>query len=306
MSKVSIGLKNTVMLAFAACMSMATVPSAADAPGGVLPSRPEAPLLASYEQLLPLEGGSNFRDLGGYQTEDGRVIRRGLLFRSGGMANLTAADEAYLSRFGFSSVVDLRSQEELELFPNRWVTKDSDIEYVNVRYSFRELAPGQVAEGGLPRMEAIYRNFPSHLQPQLKSYFRELLEGDGAVVVNCSAGQDRTGFASAMVLSALGVPRDVILADYLLSTQYRRPDVEMKGVDLKEAAKSNGFAKLMLKYADQESSGPKPLLTRDGEAYLKYAFVQIDEQYGSVAAYLDTAIGIDDADIAALKKLYLE
>ena len=65
----------------------------------------DAPLERSYRRLLPLEGGSNFRDLGGYPTAQGSIVKRGVLFRSGAMTGLTAADQAYLGRFGFQSIV---------------------------------------------------------------------------------------------------------------------------------------------------------------------------------------------------------
>ena len=72
----------------------------------------------SYRRLLPLEGGSNFRDLGGYPTDDGGQVKRGLLFRSGAMTGLTDKDQNYLDSFGFKTIVDLRSIEEVELYPN--------------------------------------------------------------------------------------------------------------------------------------------------------------------------------------------
>src|SRR5690606_41263416 len=79
--------------------------------------------LSSYDRVVPLEGGANFRDLGGYQTVDGKTVRRGLLYRSGVMTHLTEADQAYLQKIGIDTVVDLRSREELELYPNHWAPK---------------------------------------------------------------------------------------------------------------------------------------------------------------------------------------
>src|SRR3546814_7695541 len=75
----------------------------------------------------------------------------------------------------------------------------------------------------MQRMSAVYRDFPQQLVPQLRVLFDTLLAKEGPVVYNCSAGQDRTGFATAMIMSALGVPREVIYKDYLLSTGYRKP-----------------------------------------------------------------------------------
>lgn len=258
--------------------------------------------------VLPLEGGSNFRDLGGYTTSDNKTVRSGMLFRSGAMANLTAKDEAYLNQRHFKTVVDLRSQEELDLFPNHWVEHNSDINYVNHKYYFKNIS-NTLASTDTKKLGAgsFYLSIADMLKPQMKLYFSELLQENTPLVVNCSAGQDRTGFASAMLLTVLGVPRDVIIKDYLLSTQYRVPANELGDVDLIEAAKTNDFAKMMLRYTDGgKATDAKPLITKDGTPYISIAFAQIDEQYGSVENYLNTAAGIDEEDIAKLKSLYLK
>src|SRR5690606_41501722 len=87
------------------------------------PRQSQNGVLSSCARLMPLEGGSNFRGLGGYQPVDGKTVRRGLLYRSGVMTHLTEADQAYLQKIGSDTVVDLRSREELELYPNHWAPK---------------------------------------------------------------------------------------------------------------------------------------------------------------------------------------
>ncbi|WP_159267542.1 tyrosine-protein phosphatase [Zhongshania aliphaticivorans] len=257
--------------------------------------------------VLPLEGGSNFRDLGGYKTVDNKTVRSGVLFRSGAMVSLTAADQAYLNERDFKTVVDLRSQEELEIFPNQWALENSNINYVNHVYSFPVAASKAMQKNAKEfGLGSFYLSIADMLQPQMKLYFSELLQQNTPLVVNCSAGQDRTGFASALLLSALGVPRDVIIEDYLLSTQHRDTANEFGDIDLKEAAKTNSFAKLMLRYTDNgKAKEAKPLVTNDGTPYINIAFAQIEEQYGSVENYLDKAIGVDQKAIARLKSLYL-
>lgn len=259
------------------------------------------------QRLLPLAGGSNFRDMGGYATEDNKTVRRGVLFRSGVMTNLTEADETFLERYDFAAVVDLRSDEELALYPNHWVEHNPNIDYRHHSYSIAKMIAAAKGPDGETKFqpEEFYRAMPRRLQPQLKLYFDALLQGEGAVVVNCSAGQDRTGFASAVLLSALGVPRDVVVEDYLLSTQYRRPDVELGEVDLRAAAKHNAFAKMMLRYTqgDKERK-PQPLVTADGTPFIVFALDEIQRDYGSTAAYLET-LGLTEADLNTLRQLYL-
>jgi len=265
----------------------------------------------TYDRLLPLEGGSNFRDLGGYTGTDGKTVAKGLLFRSGAPSSLTDADIAYLDQFDFEAVVDLRSSEELDLYPNRWASESDDIDYRNVDYSIVALA-GEDAEAMeemremASRMDLMYRNFPTMLKPQLTLLFDSLLTEDGPVMFNCSAGQDRTGVASGIVLTLLGVDREVILQDYLLSTQYRRPVIERGNVDLAEKAKTNAFAAMMLQAgAIDEEPVANPLYMEDGTPFLHFAFEEIEEEWGSVEAYAEQELGVDEQDIAVLRAKYL-
>ncbi|MDD9963771.1 MAG: tyrosine-protein phosphatase [Gammaproteobacteria bacterium] len=259
----------------------------------------------SYRRLLPLEGGSNFRDLGGYRTADGQTVARGMLFRSGAMTGLTDADMAYLDGFEIKTIVDLRSNEEISLYPNHWAAKHR-IEVVTGGYSFAAMMSGEES-GERPAMSELYPRLLESIGPQIKTYFDEAL-GEGApMVVNCSAGQDRTGIVSALMLLLLGVPEPTVIEDYLLSTDFRRPAIEQAGVDLAEAAKTNAFAAMMLEYrkAMPHPDRPNPLVTTDGVPYLAFVIDRIRDEYGSVEAYAEKELGIDAQDLAALRRKYL-
>lgn len=283
------------------------------------PKVPEAKaspeVLMSYRRLLPLEGGSNFRDIGGYPTEDGRAVKRGLLFRSGAMTGLTDNDAEYLSEFGFASVIDLRSSEELDLYPNHWAKK-ADLRYVHHDYSMLDMmkraATEQTSEeaGGddLRDYSGMYMYMMDFLKPQLSLYFETLLNGDVPAVVNCSAGQDRTGVTSALLLSALGVDRELIVEDYLLSTDFRRPLNEQGDVDLEAAAADNAFAAMMLQYAaaNPHPERPNPLVTAEGTPFVQFTLEAIDARWGSVDRYLAEELGLTPAKQAQLKAMYLE
>ncbi|MEE4658962.1 MAG: tyrosine-protein phosphatase [Halieaceae bacterium] len=142
--------------------------------------------------------------------------------------------------------------------------------------------------------------------PQLQLFFDALKAGHVPLAVNCSAGQDRTGITSALLLLALGVPRDVVIQDYLFSTRYRRPDVERGNVDLEAAAENNAFAKMMLQYgAGDAEPRARPLLTTAGVPFLRFALDQMEQDYGSVEAYLDKELGVSARDIERLKSRYL-
>ncbi|MCY3793300.1 MAG: tyrosine-protein phosphatase [Gammaproteobacteria bacterium] len=259
----------------------------------------------SYRRLLPLEGGSNFRDLGGYRTVDGQTVARGMLFRSGAMTALTDADMAYLDGFGIKTIVDLRSDEEISLYPNHWAAKHR-IEVVTGGYSFAAMMSGEES-GERPAMSELYPRLLESIGPQIKTYFDEAL-GEGApMVVNCSAGQDRRGIVSALMLLLLGVPEPIVVEDYLLSTDFRRPAVEQGGVDLAEVAKTNAFAAMMLEYrkAMAHPDRPNPLVTTDGVPYLAFVIDRIRDEYGSVEAYAEEELGVDAEDLAALRRTYL-
>jgi protein-tyrosine phosphatase len=258
-----------------------------------------------FVRLLPLEGGNNFRDFGGYITADGRRVREGKLFRSGVMTSLTEADQQFLNELGIRTIVDFRSSEELDLFPNHWAS-NSDVDLVVHDYSIGEIYDLMYDESGCKYpVEHLYQIFPSILVPQLTLFFKHLVSDQAPAVVNCSAGQDRTGLASAMVLWVLGVPWDTIIEDYHLSTRYRRPEIENHGVDLNDHVETNAFAKLMLRYGDGDHT-PRPLKTDDGTPYLHYAFEAINADYGSVENYLKEKLGIDEKGVAELQRLYLE
>ena len=271
----------------------------------VVASTAVADLSMSYRRLLPLEGGSNFRDLGGYRTADGKTVARGMLFRSGAMTALTDADMAYLDRFGIKTIVDLRSNEEIGLYPNHWAA-ESRIEVVWGDYSFAAMMSGDES-GGRPDTAELYPRLLDSIEPQIKTYFQRALDEGAPMVVNCSAGQDRTGIVAALMLLLLGVSEATVIEDYLLSTDFRRPAIEQHGVDLAAAARTNAFAAMMLEYrkAMPHPDRPNPLVTPDGVPYLAFVIERIRDEYGSVEAYAETELGIDGQDLIALRRKYL-
>lgn len=169
-------------------------------------------------------------------------------------------DLDYLNQFKFKTVVDLRSNEERELQPDRWVLKDKGINYVSHDYSIMAMLADASNKGESLDMVSFYKMIHLAQLPQLKLYFNALLNKKTPIILHCSAGQDRTGFISAMLLSVLGVERDIIFEDYELSTDLRRPLIERGDINYTEAAKTNAFAKMMLAYgADKPKNKANPL-----------------------------------------------
>ena len=251
------------------------------------------------ERLVPLEQGTNFRDVGGYPAQGGKHVRWGLIYRSGGSPMLTDADVRRVQGL-VSDMVDLRSSEERSLAP----TRVDGVAYAAVGYSMSKVT--NLSPTTPTTMGSSYRNFPTMLAPHLKIVFAKLLANQGGLVYNCSAGQDRTGFATAMILSALGVSRDVILSDYHLSTTYRRPEFEMPRFDAAAQAASPVAALFAGYQKDPEASKPRPLFDANHRAFLEEAFDEVDSKWGSVDKYLAKEAGIGPVELARLRATYLE
>lgn len=253
------------------------------------------------ERVVPLERGSNFRDLGGYVTADGRRVRWGKIYRSGAMPLLSDRDYDQLGALRISSIIDLRSTDERQIAPDELDDRTGAM-FLSNDYSLRKLMAGMATGNG----EYVYRGIGKSLAPQYRSIFRRLLANDGATMFHCSAGQDRTGVAAALILSALGVPRKTILADYHLSTQLRRPQYEMPPIN---PADWPGNPIVPYYVAGQSKpGGPKaePLYSAKGISHLVQFFEVIDQEYGSVEMYLQKELGITPLEIVQLKKNYLD
>lgn len=245
------------------------------------------------ERVLPLEAGSNFRDIGGYPAAGGRHVKWGLIFRSGATPMLTEADRARIAALGLTNMVDLRSDEERVLAPSRI----DGVPYTAVGYSMMTMG----LSGG---MGETYARMPEALAPQVRQVFAKLLRRETPLAYNCSAGQDRTGFVTAVVLSALGTPYPVIVADYHLSTKYRRPEFEMPRIDPAKFP-DNPVAALFARYqSDPRYATPQPLKTADGKPYLDFAFAEIQRRWGGVQGYLTREIGLTPADLTRLRAIY--
>jgi protein-tyrosine phosphatase len=260
------------------------------------------------ERVVPLHQGSNFRDIGGYETDIGKHVRWGMIYRSGGQPLLTDADVQEVKGLGLANLVDLRSNEERSLAPTRL----DGIPYKAVGYSMGSMMAagggkiGQNSGNPMDGVEKVYRKFPTQLAPQVRLVFHTLLSKEGPLVYNCSAGQDRTGFTTGLILSALGVPRATIYADYALSPVYRRPEWEMPKID-DATAQSNAAAAYFARFQKNPAAGkPQILATPEGKPYLAFALEQIDAQWGSVDTYLQNEIGLTSIDLAALRANYTE
>jgi protein-tyrosine phosphatase len=175
--------------------------------------------VTTRERLLPLVGAYNFRDLGGYPTQDGRVTRWGRLFRSDTLAELTDADLDVLRDLGLASVIDLRTPAEVER-TGRGLLEGEPVSYVNLSVLREEgRDPGEARAA--PVVDDVAERYLSYLDsgaPALTSALRILADASSyPVVFHCAAGKDRTGVLAALVLDCVGVDRTTIVEDYVLT-----------------------------------------------------------------------------------------
>jgi protein-tyrosine phosphatase len=258
------------------------------------------PVQVVAERRLPLEQASNFRDIGGYVTRDGRTVRWGKAFRSGAMPMLTEADYALIGGLGVDTVVDLRSLDERQLIDDKIDDRTGAL-FVSNDYTLRTLFAGFGKGNG----ENMYKGMEVLLVPQFRSLYRRIMANEGAVVYHCSAGQDRTGIATALLYDLLGVERETILADYHLSTQWRRPQWEMGEIDAK-AYPHNPMVQMMARLPADQRDKAQPLYTATGQSHLAQFFTHLDATYGGTEGYMKQELGFTDEQLAKLRAAMLD
>lgn len=258
-------------------------------------------------RLLPLQGGRNFRDLGGYQAADGRRVRWGGLYRSGVLSYLTAADHRFLADKGIRVICDLRTQRERQREPSRWpdpcvaqLAWDYDPRYTSLR-NYLDADADFTTETMRGCMLRLYRHLPALLRPQFAALFSHLAAARTPVLFHCSAGKDRTGVAAALILSLLGVPRATILADYALTNDCVDLEHELQ----RHRGSSVGVGDNHALFPRLDHAARRPLLDASPD-YLLAALGQIEQDRGSVDDYLREDLGVTADAADAIRSRLLE
>ena len=239
---------------------------------------------------LNLSGASNFRDLGGYPGTDGRIVRWRQIFRSNHLGHLTEADIEVLRPLGLKSAFDFRGTEERVAATcglAEIAVHSLPIEPTVVAALRARLAGGVALSSAdaLDVMRDSYRNYVRYNTPSFRALFAHLLEDRAPLVVHCTAGKDRTGFACALILHALGVAEEMIAEDYLLTNRFYRRDPGASS-DLPDDVKQ--------------------VLGSVRGSFLTAAFEAISADYGNLESYFRDGLGLGAEERAALKARYLE
>ena len=237
--------------------------------------------MQDLSRALPLAGASNFRDLGGYQGLNGQTLRWRRLFRSDHLAALTPADHAVLQALGASE----RAAQAYALPGVAYHPLTIEPTVIHRALALQQQGQQLTAQDAVGLMQETYRCFVHDNAPRFAQMFRLLLDNDSPIVFHCTAGKDRTGFAAALILLALGVPRATVMEDYLLTNGlYRRPE---------------GLASLA-------PSEVLAVLWRVQEDFLDAALHRVDADFGGIDTYLVDVLGLDDAARKELAQRYLQ
>jgi protein-tyrosine phosphatase len=252
------------------------------------------------DRVLGFVGAPNFRDLGGYPTVDGRRTRWRLLFRSNRLNTLTDEDLDGLEALAIATVVDLRTLEERTSEPSRWRTPPRfilespkpDLDEVRglLMTNLGSVDDARVA------LQRFYGTIPTRYADEIATFFAHLAEGHGPAVCHCTAGKDRTGVTVALLLTALGVRREDVIDDYVLTgicmSAEKRAAAGQSIVG--GAAGSNGFAEI-----------PKEVRVALWQSSAHLIEAALDAA-GPIEDYWRDSLGLDPAQLAAIRELYLE
>ncbi|CAN7573088.1 tyrosine-protein phosphatase [Phenylobacterium sp. LjRoot225] len=268
-------------------------------------STPDGAQVRVAERLLPLQGGRNFRDLGGYRSADGRQVRWGRIYRSGVMSGLTLADMSYLSGLGVEVICDLRSVQERTSQPNPFQKAEAP-RVVGTDYdmmSFDGLHRATTRAEAVDAFAASYVQFTEILAPQYTDLFARLVRRETPLAFNCSAGKDRTGMGAALILSVLGVPRETVVADYRLTEIYAPPS--MYAGQAPHAGPSPGITPEQSQAFARMPREVMQVMRGSDPAVMRQALARIDQKFGGPIELAKARFGLTDARVAYLRGVYL-
>lgn len=237
------------------------------------------------ERLLPMAGGFNFRDLGGFRGAGGKRVVWGKFFRTDDMMNLTECDLAYLASIPIESVTDFRTRRERGEAPDRLPKTVKKALHYPVAPGFLNPFADKTTRYATADefMSAVYRDLaldPGIAETYKRFFAHARLSGTAPLLFHCSAGKDRTGVAAALILLALGVDRKTVLDDY-------------------EASNEHLGEKYAERIAADKGSGGLYTVKR---AFLEETLGLLEDAHGSVETYLARVL---DVDVAAMRAAYL-
>ncbi len=246
------------------------------------------------DRYIELEGTSNFRDLGGYKTSNGSLIRKGIVFRSDNLSHLTSSDIEKVKRLGIKTVCDFRSDFEMQEFPSPFNNKSSPkLLHIPIKtlgaQDLQELAlrEGVTSEELANELQLHYVLYVNQHKKKYSKFLNTIAYGDIPLVFHCFAGKDRTGFGSLLFLGLMGVDKDTIIDDYLLTNNFYKGPIQGSN------------------WKDSISETLKPLFEARAD-YINAAFNEIYSRYEKLEDFVIEELNVDLKTIDLIKEKILE
>lgn len=239
--------------------------------------------------------GLNLRDLGGIAAGPGGSIKSRLVYRSAAPVELTGEQQAVFVGMGLTAIVDLRYDSERAARPVAWQDLGARIYRMQANEpaggaDFAALLVDEAFDSAAAAamMEGVYRRLPFDHVPSLKDVFGQLLAGEGPTLIHCTSGKDRTGMASALLLTALEVHPEAIIEDYLASLKF-------------DVYRSPSFRSI----PEHRREALYPIFSVHAD-YLAAMLDEIRQRAGSVDHFLAAALGVGRAERDRLAALLVE
>ena len=252
---------------------------------------------SSIFPFIPIEGSLNFRDFGGYETVNGSRVKTNVLFRCGMLADIPTYAFEDFSSLGIDVICDLRRDDEAEMSPTPLAAPFKGRRHIPIEpgtsHELRNsmMTAQHSAEERSEFMRIITREIATEWTDAYRQVMGALLETKGGFLIHCTAGKDRTGFGVAVIQRLLGVSREQIFHDYLLTNQ---------STDLIERIRTR-----MSEQAMDIDEATLEVIARVRRPYLEAALEAIDTEFGGIRGYLE-AVGLGEVEVAELQGRYLE
>ena len=276
--------------------------------------------VSENSQSLSLTGVGNARELGGYETKDGRMVKRGVLLRTAKLANATEEDMKRLrSVYHLAVDVDFPGDDEVERAPD---PEMEGVEYLNIHILDESMGPSEELKAEIAALEAQgveidkiteirlfmkYGGFTDQIYVDFLSsdvgkagysqFFQALLAlpEDRALLFHCSQGKDRTGCGAMLILFALGADEETVMADFMLTNKYNAALIAEERESLIENGVGEDELETFMKSMDQVFP-----------EFMENAIQWMTETYCSPLGYITQALGVTEAEIQTLRDKFLE
>ncbi len=250
--------------------------------------------------IIHFQNTFNLRTVGGFRNKDNLLVKKGILFRCDNLARLNSLELHSLKILGLNKIVDFRSLNEVGKEPDKIPL---NVKYINmpiesdkkVSTEIHLVLNGLLSKGMKSYLIEANKNFVLKNSDIFSKFIKEFIQSDGEITLyHCTAGKDRTGFATAMILSIIDVSRETIIEEYLFSNYCIERTLNKqlaKVCDIMDINHNDAF-KIM------------PLMIVDID-YINEAFNTIDKIYGNIQNYIEIGLKITKAEINKLKSILL-